>query len=108
MFVPKLMNLNTPTALPSPPRRNVPLAWFVVGIVVAAGLSVTGVAVVYADRTNPPPGPITITDDLGRQVSVPDDPAHVVVLARLGRERGRLQGRIAFRLDRNMVLRTGP
>jgi len=74
------MNLNTPATLPSPPRRSVPLAWFVVGIVVAAGLSVAGVAAYYADRASPPPGPITVTDDLGRQVSVPDDPAHVVVL----------------------------
>jgi len=79
MFVPKLMNLNTPAALPMPPRRTVSLAWFVVGIVVAAGVSVAGVAAYYADRASPPPGPIPVTDDLGRHVSVPDDPARVVV-----------------------------
>jgi ABC-type Fe3+-hydroxamate transport system substrate-binding protein len=56
------------------------MAWFAVGVIVLAGLSVVGVATYYAVRPGSPSGPLTITDDLGRQVTVPLDPARVVVL----------------------------
>lgn len=74
------MNLSDSPSAPRPLRRTVPLAWFVVGVIVAAGLSVAGVAVYYATATSSSSGPITVTDDLGRHVSVPYDPSRVVVL----------------------------
>jgi iron complex transport system substrate-binding protein len=51
-----------------------------VGLIVAAGISVVGVSTYYAVRPGSPSGPLTITDDLGRHVTVPLDPARVVVL----------------------------
>jgi len=74
------MHLNTPAEPSAAPRRTVPLAWFVVGLIVAAGISVAGVAAYYAYRASPPSGSLSITDDLGRHVSVPNDPSRVVVL----------------------------
>jgi ABC-type Fe3+-hydroxamate transport system substrate-binding protein len=62
------------------PRRTIPLAWFVVGLIVAAGVSIGGVAAYYAVRPASSSGPIAVTDDLGRHVSVPYDPTRVVVL----------------------------
>jgi ABC-type Fe3+-hydroxamate transport system substrate-binding protein len=56
------------------------MAWFAVGVIVLAGISVIGIATYYAVRPGTPSGPLTITDDLGRQVTVPLDPARVVVL----------------------------
>jgi ABC-type Fe3+-hydroxamate transport system substrate-binding protein len=56
------------------------MAWFAVGVIVVAGLSVVGIATYYAVRPGSPSGPLTITDDLGRQVTVPLDPSRVVVL----------------------------
>ena len=74
------MGLSTPPAAPAPARRTVPLAWVVVGVLVAVGILSAGVAAY--DITRPPstPGSVTLTDDLGRQVTVPYDPAHVAVL----------------------------
>jgi len=60
--------------------RTVPLAWFVVAVILAAGISVTGVATYYATRPSTSPGSLTITDDLGRRDTVTTDPARVVVL----------------------------
>jgi ABC-type Fe3+-hydroxamate transport system substrate-binding protein len=74
------MHLNTPTAAPTPSRRTVPLAWFVVGLIVAAGVSVAAVAAVSAYRASSPAGPVRVTDDLGRHVNAPYDPSRVVVL----------------------------
>ena len=74
------MHLNSPPAAALPSRRTVPLAWFAVGLIVTAGVSIAGVAVVYAALERPPAGPVTLTDDLGRHVSVPYDPSRVVVL----------------------------
>ncbi|MGA7650315.1 MAG: ABC transporter substrate-binding protein [Thermoplasmata archaeon] len=72
------MYLHDPSSTPS--RRTIPMAWFAVGVIVVAGLSVVGIATYYAVRPGSPSGPLTITDDLGRQVTVPLDPSRVVVL----------------------------
>jgi len=74
------MHLHDPSSTPPPVRRTVPLAWFVVGVIVAAGVSVAGIATSYALRPGSPSGPLSITDDLGRHDTVPADPARVVVL----------------------------
>jgi len=74
------MHLNGPPGSSPSPRRTVPLAWFVVGLVVVAGVAVVGVAGYYDYRGSSPAGPVTVTDDLGRHVSVPSDPNRVVVL----------------------------
>ncbi len=74
------MHLPDSPSPPTPLRRTVPLAWFVVVVIVAAGFSVVVGAVIYAMRPGPSAGPLSVTDDLGRHVTVPIDPAHVVVL----------------------------
>ncbi len=56
------------------------MAWLAVGIIVLAGISVVGIATYYAIRPGTPSGPLTVTDDLGRQVTVPLHPTRVVVL----------------------------
>ena len=56
------------------------MTWFVAGLVIAAGVSVAGVAAYYATRGGGSSGPVSVTDDLGRHVNVPFDPARVVVL----------------------------
>jgi iron complex transport system substrate-binding protein len=56
----------------------VPLTYFVVALVVVAGVAVAATAILYTPKS--PSGSLTVTDDLGRTVSVPRDPAHVVVL----------------------------
>jgi iron complex transport system substrate-binding protein len=69
---------------PSPtPRRSVPLAWVVALVLVAAGGAVTLTAVIAAPPSSSPSpaGNLTLTDDLGRTVSVPYDPARVAVLS---------------------------
>jgi len=75
-----LMHLSDAPSDAPRPRRTVPLAWFVVGLIVAAGVSVAAVAAYYAVKPASPTGPISVTDDLGRHVSVPYDPTRVVVL----------------------------
>ncbi len=78
------MALNAPPSEAPPKARTVPLAWFVVGILIAAGIAVAGSAAYVALKpaASSPGGPssITLTDDLGRNVTVPYDPARVVVL----------------------------
>jgi ABC-type Fe3+-hydroxamate transport system substrate-binding protein len=76
------MSLNESPSPTAPPKRSatVPLAYFVVGLIVVAGVAVAATAILYTPKTASPPGDITVTDDLGRTVSVPRDPAHVVVL----------------------------
>ncbi len=73
------MSLNS---APNPvPRRPFPLAIFVVAIVLAAGVSVTVTAVYYNLKPSASgSGNVTVIDDLGRSVSVPYNPARVVVL----------------------------
>jgi iron complex transport system substrate-binding protein len=74
------MPLNTPSP---PPRRVVPLAWVVVIVLIAAGAAVALTAVITASpsSTSSSGGNITVTDDLGRTVHVPYDPARVAVLS---------------------------
>jgi len=74
------MSLNPPAPAPSRAPRTVSATIFVVGLLLAAGVAVAGTAVYYELRPSSTVGSLTITDDLGRQVSVPLDPARVVVL----------------------------
>ena len=50
-------------------------------VLVAAGVSVAGTAAYYALRPSSTPGSLTVTDDLGRTVTVPADPTRVAVLS---------------------------
>lgn len=60
----------------------VPLAWVVVGVLVGAGIAVAATAAYYELRpTAAHPGPMTLTDDLGRSVTVPYNPSRVAVLS---------------------------
>ncbi len=74
------MHLHDSSSASASSRGTVPLAWFAVGLIVVAGLSVVGIATYYALRPDSPTGPLTVTDDLGRTVTVPADPSRVVVL----------------------------
>jgi len=78
------MDLNPSTPAPAPvPRRAVSIPVLAVALLVAAGLSIAGTAVVFELHPFSPPskGPrVTVTDDLGRQVSVPASPSRVVAL----------------------------
>jgi len=72
------------TAEPSPlapTPRGVSTALFAVALLVVAGVAIAGTAVYFATRSSTPSGPLTVTDDLGRTVSVPRDPSRVVVLS---------------------------
>lgn len=78
------MSLNDNPAPPPPPRRTVPLALFIVVILVVAGAAVAVTAGYYALHPASPSSPgrtLTVTDDLGRTVTVPVDPSRVAVLS---------------------------
>jgi iron complex transport system substrate-binding protein len=83
MFAHNPISLNAdPAASPSPPRpRAISVTVFVIGLLVVAGVAVAVTSALYAIRGSGPSGPLTITDDLGRTVSVPRDPARVAVLS---------------------------
>jgi iron complex transport system substrate-binding protein len=69
---------------PPPPHRTVSLAVFVVVILVVAGAAIAATAGYYALNTTHSSSSgktITVTDDLGRTVTVPVDPARVAVLS---------------------------
>ncbi|MCI4367333.1 MAG: ABC transporter substrate-binding protein [Thermoplasmata archaeon] len=73
--------MSSPSVPPPPARRTVPLALFAVGLLVVAGVAMAATAA-YLElhpSASTPPGSLTLTDDLGRRVSVPPDPARVVV-----------------------------
>jgi len=74
------MSLSDAPLPPTPARRSVPLAMFVVIVIVVAGVSLAGVAAYYAAQPATPHGAVTVTDDLGRRVAIPADPTRVVVL----------------------------
>jgi iron complex transport system substrate-binding protein len=80
------MSLNAPVPT-SPPARTVTLSWFVGGLLVVAGVAIAGTAAYSAFRSTsspnlpPTPGNLSVTDDLGRTVTVPHDPARVAVLS---------------------------
>ena len=65
-----------------PRRRSVPLAWVVALVIVAAGVGI-GLSAALNPTPAAPAGPnsVTLTDDLGRNVTVPYDPSRVVVLS---------------------------
>jgi iron complex transport system substrate-binding protein len=76
------MSLSTAPVPSSPPRRTVPLALFLVTLLIVAGTAIAGTAAYLELRPSSAtlPGAITLTDDLGRTVQVPSDPSRVVVL----------------------------
>jgi iron complex transport system substrate-binding protein len=74
------MSFNSP-APPAPSRRTVSLAWVLVIVLVTAGLAIAATAAYYATRPAPTTGTVVVTDDLGRTVTVPYDPARVAVLS---------------------------
>lgn len=64
-----------------PPRRTVSLGWVVVAVLIAAGVAVAGTSTFYALRPTSSSSGMRVTDDLGRAVTVPYDPARVAVLS---------------------------
>ena len=72
------MQLSPPSEIP---RRTVPLAWVIASVLIAAspGIALTAAFVAPARSTSVGTS-VTVTDDLGRTVQVPVDPARVVVL----------------------------
>lgn len=82
------MALNPRSAAPS--ARTISLTWVVVLVLVVAGVAVAATATYYTLRptspsvpgtvSTPSPKTVQVTDDLGRTVTVPVDPARVVVL----------------------------
>ncbi len=72
------MTLNE-SGVPPTPARSVPVVWFVVGILVAAGVGVGATALVLGLPAKSTPGPLSVIDDLGRNVTVPYDPSRVAV-----------------------------
>jgi len=74
------MSLSAPS--PAPPARTVSVTVFVVALLVVAGVAIAVTAAYYEIRPAPAlAGSVSITDDVGRQVAVPVDPARVVELA---------------------------
>lgn len=73
------MSLNGSSSAPKP-ARSVPVALFVVALLVVAGLAVAVTSVFAELGPTTTPGSLVVTDDLGRRVTVPFDPARVVVL----------------------------
>lgn len=76
------MSLNSSPVAPSPaPRRSVPVSLVIVVAILVAGISAGATAVYFELRpSSTGPSAVTVTDDLGRTVSVPADPSRVVVL----------------------------
>ncbi len=71
-----------------PPSSTVPLAWVAVIALVVAGTAIAGTAGYFVlhptssgvTSTGSGNGTVTVTDDLGRTVAVPSDPARVAVI----------------------------
>ncbi len=79
------MSLNTaapePRAPPEPSRRRqVSLTLFVVAVLLTAAVAVGLTGVYFELRPAATHGNVQVTDDLGRQVTVPYDPSRVAVL----------------------------
>ncbi len=75
------MSLIPPSTAPAPRPRTISVTAFAVGVLLAAGAAVAATAVYYELKPSPgTPGTVTVTDDLGRTVTVPYDPSRVVVL----------------------------
>lgn len=76
------MSLNAADPAPRRPRREIPVALFAVALLLVAGGAIAATAAYFELRpSSPPPGSVSITDDLGRAVSVPADPTRVVALS---------------------------
>ncbi len=75
------MSLTGGAPASDPRPRTISLAVFAIALIVVAGVAVAATAIVYQGQGSSPSGPLTLTDDLGRTVSVPRDPAHVAVLS---------------------------
>jgi iron complex transport system substrate-binding protein len=75
------MPLNSTPSVAAPRPRSVSFTLFAVALLVVAGTAVAATAIVYAVQSAGPSGPLTVTDDLGRVVSVPYDPGRVIVLS---------------------------
>ena len=73
------MSLNT--AGRAGPGRSVPLALFVIVLVVASGAAVAATAVYFELRPAPGVGAVKLTDDTGRTVQLPANPARVLSLS---------------------------
>jgi iron complex transport system substrate-binding protein len=84
-----LMSLNEPVPPASSSVRTVSVAWVVVIALVVAGGAIAATAAVYALKPTSSPAPsapgtpasVNLTDDLGRRVTVPYDPARIAVLS---------------------------
>ncbi|MFZ0699368.1 MAG: ABC transporter substrate-binding protein [Thermoplasmata archaeon] len=75
------MPLNPSVSAPAPPRRSISVVWFVVALLIVGGVGIAGTAAYYAySASGSIHGNLTLTDDLGRQVTMPYDPARIVVL----------------------------
>ncbi|HYA10069.1 MAG TPA: ABC transporter substrate-binding protein [Thermoplasmata archaeon] len=68
-----------PGPAPASPA-GVPLTWVVVIVLVVAGAGVALTAAFISPSPAAAPGSVTVTDDLGRTVTVPFEPSRVVVL----------------------------
>jgi iron complex transport system substrate-binding protein len=74
------MSLTAPASPAGPaPRRAVPVGVVIAVAVLVAGVSIGGTAVYFELRPTAA-GHSTVTDDLGRSVTVPTDPSRAVVL----------------------------
>jgi cobalamin transport system substrate-binding protein len=74
------MHLPPNASGPARTQGRAATTWIVVGMVVAAGLAVVVAAVYFETKSSCSTGSTTVTDDLGRQVCIPDNPQRVVVL----------------------------
>ncbi len=75
------MSLNNGLPVSAPRPRTVSLALFAVALLVVAGVAVAATAIVYSSPGSGSGGPLTVTDDLGRTVSIPRDPGRIAVLS---------------------------
>ncbi|MGI0131744.1 MAG: ABC transporter substrate-binding protein [Thermoplasmata archaeon] len=75
------MSLNSGTTPASGARRGISVGVFLLVIVLVAGAAIATTAAYYAYRPAAPVGSLTVTDDLGRTVTVPTHPTRVAVLS---------------------------
>jgi len=64
---------------PAPSGRTISVTWVVVLLLVVGGAAVAGTAALLSPHSTASPHSIQLTDDLGRTVTVPTNPARVVV-----------------------------
>jgi len=72
------MSLNPSGPGGTPSITGVSVTWLIVIVLVVAGTGVALTAIVLSSSGGTAPGPLAVTDDLGRRVGVPFDPARVV------------------------------